>query len=87
MIITEREFNSCKDSSGFSDNKYTKTETIVRFLEDAINDVERGSNSTEIDDENNRNYVIINCSLNQISQKFTLNERQDITVKLQKAIL
>ncbi len=55
------------------------------FLKDAIKDVQR-RNSVEIADANIINDVIIIVSLNQVSQKFTLNERQDIAFKLQEAI-
>ncbi len=45
----------------------------MRLLEDAIRD-EKMRKSVEIADANIRNDVIINGSLNQASQKFTLNE-------------
>ncbi len=69
MILTNRELNSSKAFSGVSDSEAVATETIVRLLEDAIKDVQR-RNSVEIEDGNIRNDVIINGSLNRVSQTF-----------------
>ncbi len=66
----------------FSDVDSSRTENVVRLLEDAIKDIQNRRNYKEVGDANIANDVIINGSLNQISQKFTLNERQDIAFKI-----
>ncbi len=85
MIETENELHS--NSSVFSDVDSSRTETVVRLLEEAIKDIQNRRNYKEVGAANITNDVIINGSLNQISQKFTLNERQDIAFKIARSHL
>ncbi len=86
MISAESIMNEYKDTGAFSTFLPTSTEIIVRPLEEAIKDVQKKTNSTERADANIESDVIINGSLNQISQKLTLDERQDIAFKLRGVI-
>ncbi len=82
MISAESNLNAYHDTGACSKRLPTSTETIVRLLEDAIKDVQNKTNCTERADANIESDVIINDSLNQISQKFTLNGRQDIAFEI-----
>ncbi len=71
MISSENYANS-EQGCAFSNLEWSKTETIIPLLENAMKD----TNYTETADLNIQKVEIINGSLNQISQKCTLNERQ-----------
>ncbi len=81
MISAEGNMNLYVDAGASSTLMATSTETVVPLLEDAVKDLQRKSNCREIADANIESDVVINSSLNQISQKFTLNERQDTAFK------
>ncbi len=82
MISAEGNVNPHLDTGAFSRVLAASTETVVRLLEDAVKDLQKKSNCTEMADTNIESDLIINGSLNQISQKFTLNERQDNAFKI-----
>ncbi len=71
----------------FSTRFSTSTETVVRLLRDAIKDVQNKTSGTERADASIESDVIINGSLNQNPQKFTLNERQDMQYKIARSYL
>ncbi len=74
-MVAENELNSSQDSSDVSNIEYTKSETVVGLLQDSIEEKQRKNNPKGIPNANIGNDVIINGSLNHVSQKLTLNER------------
>ncbi len=80
MIATERQLNSFQYFPCFSHKKSTKRKTIAHLLENAVK--ERRTHSPEITDGNIRNNIIIKVSFNEVSQKFKLDESQDIALKI-----
>ncbi len=86
MISTENNANF-EQGCAFSYIVWSKTETGVRFLEDALNTIQKNTDNAEAAYGNTKDDEIIFGSLNQISQKFMLNERLGIAFKISGSYL
>ncbi len=85
--ILDNLINKGQENGAFFNLKSTGTENIVRLLDDAVKDVQRDGNLKYAPSVHAEHVIIMNCSLSEISQRFTLNKKQDIAFRIAESYL